>query len=125
MHKIYIYSILILGLFILLVLVEHYAPKPINWDYHFSASKKIPYGCKVLKDMLPKVFYDKEITTNNQSLYPNLNVDEPDKTNLVFITRFFNLTSLDCNALLNYVEKGNHAFISAIHFDGPFADTLN
>ncbi len=125
MGRKYKYIIIILGLLTLLVLVQHFAPKPVNWDYHFSASKKIPYGCKVLKDMLPRVFYDKEISTNNQSLYPNFEVDEPGKTNLVCITRFFNLTSLDCNALLNYVEKGNHAFISAIHFDGPFADTLD
>ncbi len=125
MNKKYIYSILILGLFTLLVLAEHFAPKPVNWDYHFSASKKIPYGCKVLKDMLPNVFYDTKITTNNQSLYPNLDVDHMEQTNLIFITRFFNVTSLDCEALLNHVENGNHVFISAIRFDGIFADTLN
>ncbi len=120
------YFFIITGLFVLLIIIEHYAPEPVNWNYYFSASKKDPYGCKILRDMLPVSFNDHEILTNDESLYPNITTQKSTNTsNFMIITNQFNISSLDCNALLDFVKEGNHVFISALDYTGPFADTLN
>jgi hypothetical protein len=117
------YLVIILVLFVLLIVVKHYMPKPVNWDLSFNGYKKIPYGCSVMKDLLPIIFPGNGISVNDKSFYLTL-----DSTftghNLLIINSAFNPDNLDLETLLDFVSHGNTVFISSLSFSERFSDTL-
>ncbi|MFO7657865.1 MAG: DUF4350 domain-containing protein [Bacteroidales bacterium] len=116
--------ILLVVLFVLLIVAEHYAPRPVSWNYTFNASHSTPYGCRVMrKELLPAVFNNK-VSDNTVTFYEGLSRDHPPNTNLVIIASEFNPDKLDLAALLKFAEGGNHVFISAFGFSKKLLDTL-
>lgn len=118
-----IFAVLLLVIFIVIGIVEYNAPLPLNWDYSFSRFDKIPYGEYAVYDMLEDIFPGKKITSSDLSLYNSLD-DSTINTNLIIINKTFAPDSLEADALLRFVSRGNTAFISAEEFWGDFADTL-
>jgi hypothetical protein len=62
------YIVLLACVFILLVLIEYYSPKPVNWKPTFSKKDKIAYGDYVVFDYLSDIFPGKEIKTATRGL---------------------------------------------------------
>ena len=120
-EKIYIAALLLI--FIILGVVEYNAPVPINWDASYSKSDKIPYGEYAVYDMLEDIFPGKKISSSELPLY-NVLDDSTENTNLIIINNSFEPDSLETNTLLDYVGRGNTAFIASENFDGNFSDTL-
>ena len=117
--------IILVALTVLLVIVEHYAPEPVNWNYSFSEKDKIPMGCWVLKkDLLPRLFNEQLITVNNGSLFQTLDSQSFQNKNLIIITSDFNPDPADLDQLLDFVSQGNQVFLAAFHFSKSLADTL-
>ncbi|HEX8350756.1 MAG TPA: DUF4350 domain-containing protein [Hymenobacter sp.] len=138
------FQLYLLGLLVLFgayVLVEYNQPKPVNRTPTFINHDKIPYGTYALFDLLPGLF-GKPVQTVREpifnQLYPTADPDSPklDSTpelatgsatalTYCFINNTFRLDSVDCNALLRFVNLGNDVFIAAEEFDSDLRDTLH
>ncbi len=118
------YFVLIGLLFTLLVVLQHFVPKPVDWQINFRGASKSPYGCFVVKDILPQFFPDKRISYNNISLYEAKNIGNFENNNLVIITNRFSPDEYDLAVLLDFVSSGNTVFISAFDFSTALSDTL-
>ena len=118
------YLIFILLLFVALVVLKHYMPKSVNWDWSFDKESKSPYGCRIMHDMLDSIFPDQLISVNNSSPYIALQQNENRYKNLIIITSSFEPDDLDLDALLDYAGEGNNVFISAMNFSDAVCDTL-
>lgn len=115
--------ILIIGL-IILVFVEYSAPKPIAWKATYKKTDKIPFGTYLLWDLLPEIFPEQEITENRTSWY--LLFKKPkEETTFFYVNSSFQPDHLDKDALLDFVNQGNTAFIAAYYYGQDFLDTLS
>ncbi|MFW5886205.1 MAG: DUF4350 domain-containing protein [Bacteroidota bacterium] len=117
------YLFFILALFITMILFQHYAPKPVDWRYNFQGKEKVPYGCKVLKDMLPVIFPGKKIITHHSSLYRELK-DVGENKNLIIITERFQPDVMDQEKMLEFVRAGNNVFIASLSYGKSFSNSL-
>lgn len=106
-------------------LFEYYRPVPIDWTGTYINKDKIPFGTKVLYDLLPDIFGNQEVKSLRIPIYNHLTENKlPKKSNYVFVCREFNISRNDQNQLLEYVANGNTAFISAYYFDDSLSNTL-
>jgi len=107
------------------VLAELARPRTIDWSESYSRSHKIPYGCYILKDMLPEILTQSKITENQKSFYTSAISDTLRRnTSLAVITNIFEPDKTDLHALLHFVSNGNNALVSTMSFGKLFADTL-
>ena len=117
------YVILICVLLSALVVVRHYARKPVDWKITFDYRHKAPYGCFVMNDLFHALFSD-SIVYNNESVYDNDLIKKAAGRNLVIITGQFDPDDAESGSLFDFVGKGNTAFISAQDIPDDFLDTL-
>jgi hypothetical protein len=111
------------GTILLFLLVNLFSPKQFNWTPTFSSRDKNPFGSFVLNDLLADIFPIQEIVNNNLTFYEaadSINTDH----NIIAIAIQMSLEGEDTKALLNMVDAGTNAFLSANYFSGLFADTL-
>lgn len=118
------YIAIIVLLFAAFVLVEYYAPRPVDWHTSFSKTDKIPYGDYVVYDFLSDIFPGKNIKVTTQSVYNSLEDSSGGKSNYVIINDYAEFDTLDVKTLLNYVASGNNVFIAVKNYFGPLADSL-
>jgi hypothetical protein len=124
-RKTIIYTTLLLLILGLYLAAEFLLPDKTDWKESFSSNDKIPYGCYVIYKMLPQMFPGQKIKNNNLSLFELLEKNEMNSANnLVIITYSFNPDNNDLDALLNFLQRGNTALISAVKFGEIFSDTL-
>ncbi|MFB9863403.1 DUF4350 domain-containing protein [Rufibacter immobilis] len=106
-------------LFTLFVVVEYYRPKPIDWRQTFSNKDKIPYGTYVLFELLPDLFKHEPVTSVRLPVVNQVEAQTDSAAqpvNYLFVNSSFRVDSLELEALLEFVQKGNNAFISARRF---------
>ncbi len=102
-------------------LFEYYRPRPIDWTPTYSNKDKIPLGSQALYELLPDMFAKQKIVSVRLPIYNQLKESKlPAISNYVFVNQNFEIDGNDRKSLLNYVSKGNTAFISAY----DFPDTL-
>ena len=118
------YGILLVLLFAVLVLVEYFTPKPINWDRTFSNKDKIPYGTYLLYELLPDIFPNQDVDAVRLPVVNQLENLRVPESNYVFINSGFQIDSLDRNALMDYVLNGNNVFIAAETFSSNLTKAL-
>lgn len=107
---------------------EMYKPKPINWTVTYKKEDKIPYGNKILFEMLPSLFGNKPVRTNYLTVYEDSRAQSDTVQvieNHIFIQREFQLSEAEVIWLLDYVRKGGHVFIAAERIMSPLADSLH
>jgi hypothetical protein len=112
-------------LFVVLIMVQHYTPKPISWTITCNIHSKSPYGCYVLNDMFKTLFPGQQVTENNNSLFVSLDTLTEESQNLIVITPGFDPDEYDLKALLSFVSKGNRVFISSTNMGQLLLDTLH
>jgi hypothetical protein len=113
----------IIILFVALILLVHYRPKQVSWELNCNSGSKAPYGCMVVRQMLPYLFPGEKIRDSRMSFFQLLNSGSV-KGNLIVITQKFDPSATDLNILLNYVSEGNDLFVSALDFSEGFGDTI-
>lgn len=123
MHKKNIRYSVIIVLFILLIVLQHFAPRTVSWNYDFRKVNKAPYSCYVLRTMFDTVFSGNKIIEGYNSFY-EANEALENCNNIIIITDDFSPDNLDLNILLNRVGEGKSAFISSYSFSSSFSDTL-
>lgn len=117
------YVIALLLLAAAYVLVEWYRPDPVNWSRTYVNTDKIPYGTYALFELLDESFPGARIETVRVPAY-NLFKDSTVRGTYLFIGPSFNADKNDLEALLDFVRKGNTAFIAAEMFAPAFLDSL-
>lgn len=111
-------------LFIVLIALNHYSPKPINWNETYERKSKSPYGCYVLNDMLASVFPGQPVEYNNESFYVSPGITHVGNANIIVVTSDFSPDKTDLEALLKSVFRGNTLFVAANSFGKNFKDSL-
>ncbi len=106
----------------LLIVAKIWGPKPIDWSPTLDPEDKIPYGTWVLQEELRSIFSE-VIPLASNSWYELFDEDHPPAAVISLSQNFFS-DSLDAVSLLNYVDSGGFAFISAAYFAGLLADSL-
>jgi hypothetical protein len=117
------YIVALAVLLILFVVVQLLVPKSLDWTPTFLASDRNPFGAFVSRRVLDSFFEGNEVKTNNLTFY-ELQDSIRTGENVMSISTRFAPDPEDVNVLLNKVNNGSHAFISASSFRGKFADTL-
>ncbi len=124
--------------FALLVAIQLSSPKPINWTPTFSGTDKNPYGTYILLSRLSDLFPDQNLTINSRSLYDFFYLSADNRAalhlfnpasqgacyNIILITQYLELDSLDARTLLQFVATGNSAFLATPSFGKLLEDTL-
>lgn len=114
---------IVFALFAGLIVVKHFLPRQVDWNLSFSGFQKKPFGCIIARESLTNLFPGKTVDIQSASLYMSLK-DQYEKRNLIIICDDFSPDLYDCRSLLQFVESGNNAFVSAMSFNGKFCDTL-
>lgn len=117
--KLVLYSILI-------IIAAYLMPVEKNWSKSFSNKHDWPYGGKVMQDVLSDLFPDNNITTTKLPMYNTLDELDVDSNYLLVtidISVYFD--SLELSAMLQFVDRGNAAFISSYYKGYNLIDTLH
>ena len=89
-------------------------PQPRDWSPNFSISKKSPYGTYIIKDALPYLFPEGEVSFARMSVREQLRVGRtPFLKTYFFVSPFFKIVPGDLEAVLEEVEGGGALFVSA------------
>lgn len=111
---------------ILFVLVEIFKPKQTDWTVSFSRKDKIPFGTFVLFDLMKETYPKNMLKTQRRSFREFIEQQElSSNTNYIIITEKLDINDLDINDMLQFVERGNNMFISALFINQAFLDSLN
>ncbi len=119
-----LYLIVVTLLFVALIAINHYAPKPIDWRETYDFAGKSPYGCYILNDMSATLFPGQTVLKSDDCFYVALDSNSVEKENLIVITSDFKPDKLDLDVLLKFVAKGNDFFVSSTSFGNLFPDRL-
>lgn len=118
MRKEKILYILLGSLFVVYVVVEYYAPKPLDWTITFSEYDKNPFGSFILYDRLEDFFSEKGVS------YKTLSEARDELGHELILTTGFEPSETDIKALFDMLKEGKNIFISAKFFSARFLDTL-
>jgi len=128
MKKDWKYILYISAAFGLFVAVRMFSPKQYDWTITLAHDDKNPFGTYALNEVLPDLFPNKEIHHSYLTLY-ELKDSLHRMGNIFIITQNFGpqmgAEDPDAKALLNHVNEGGTAFISANYFGSTLSDTLN
>jgi len=111
-------------LLIILVVIKHSIPKPLNWDKTYEYGDKIPYGCSGLYSVLKDLFPTGKISVNRFSYYRCFQDKSLPKNSIIIITDKFSPDTTDRKALLDHVALGNNLFIAASDIDNKMCHLL-
>ena len=117
------YILILSACFLLLVAVEYFSPKPLDWRFTLAKTDKIPFGTYVVHDLLEDIFPNNSVEILHKTFYEVDNLS--DEVNLVSLSSSFGSDTEDVEALLEAVEHGATAFIAASSYGSKMADTLN
>jgi len=118
------YIAILLFVVALFVVVQLVAPKPVNWIPTYDPNDKNPFGAYVVKDLMGRLFPAQAIDVNNLTIY-ELQHSIDTGANFFSLSTKFEPDRESVKVLLNKVDSGAHAFLSAYYCYDVFADTLN
>ncbi len=118
--KYILYVSLAIGLF---VIVKLSGPKQYNWNITYAHDDKNPYGAFAFHELLPGLFEGKRISHSYKTLY-EIKDSLSGSDNIVIVSSNFSADKEDTKVLLEHLENGGSAFISAQYFWGHFSDSL-
>ena len=96
-----------------------------DMTHSYSKRSKKPFGSYASYKMLEEKYKEEEISVLNNSFYNNWIAKLGGKKGLyVIISKNVLLSEKDINAMLDYVNNGNHLFIAAEYIDESLTDTL-
>lgn len=100
--------------FVLYVVSDYYAPKPVDWTVTFGEYDKRPFGSYILYEQLDKFFPQKE--ASYKTLYELQSADY----NQLILTTSFAFTETDSLALIQKVRSGATVLVGSESFRGRF-----
>jgi hypothetical protein len=122
MRKNWKYLLILTLTLVLAVTVDWLSPKALNWEPSLRKDDNIPFGTSLLFQMLPDLFPGQSVRTASRTIYEE-KLDTNANANYVFVSQDFQPGNEDIERLLDWVSRGNSAFIAAAYF-GDLSDTL-
>ncbi|MDE5612784.1 MAG: hypothetical protein K2I90_12305 [Odoribacter sp.] len=120
-----------IGICLLVLLTFAYAwyetegPKEVDWSATYSRKDKIPYGTYILYRSLPHLFPEAEIVPANLDLYEELQkVEQVRNTGYISVSAYFKTDGEGAKRLLEWIGRGNWAFIVADKLQDSLLDAL-
>ncbi|PKL80392.1 MAG: hypothetical protein CVV25_04485 [Ignavibacteriae bacterium HGW-Ignavibacteriae-4] len=88
-----------------------------DWTATFNKEDKIPFGTKVLDELLPELFSNSKITYNDVSLYELLDTNKTNQTLIIAYDNLYgrakvNIDFKSLERLIAWVNNGNTAFLN-------------
>jgi len=117
------YVWLFVAMFAVVVVLQYFLPKPINWDRTYSRKDKAPFGTYAIHQLL-KPSYAEKVIINSKTIY-NLKSDSITRNALLLINSDIRLSPTDLKTLLEFVNNGNVVMLAGNNFYGKLADTLH
>ncbi|SFC59691.1 hypothetical protein SAMN05421780_10743 [Flexibacter flexilis DSM 6793] len=111
-------------LFGLVIWAEISRPKPIDWTATYGENDKIPYGSKIVYDLLPQLFDKQSIRANFYSVYQDFEQERHEGENRIFIQSELDLSEVECDYLLSHAAEGGHIFIATEILPQILVDSL-
>jgi hypothetical protein len=119
------YILGLIGVVVAYVLFAYYSPKPINWQPTYQNTDKIPFGTRVVYELLPGLLRQPSVESLRVPVYNHLTDDSlPARSNYIFVCNTLDLSDDDRDQLLGYVRRGNHVFVSAYYMDDSLGSVL-
>ncbi|MDM8160204.1 hypothetical protein QUH73_10300 [Labilibaculum sp. K2S] len=117
----------VIGILIILILMELFAPQPIDWTKSFNEDDKRPFGCFLLKELIQNdLFPDQEFKISSNAIF---NYPETDslstKKNYIFVTNDFSPQEWEINTIMDLAKNGNQIFIASSNLGKAFSDSLH
>lgn len=114
---IFVFSLLLFAIF------EWIKPQPIDWTESYSGLDKIPFGCYIMRDMLPELFPNEELSIQNEPIF-TAEWDSTTSRNFIYINEEFSPDEYETDKLIQQAETGYNIFIAANSIADKLADTL-
>ncbi|MDP2386307.1 MAG: hypothetical protein Q8M29_08040 [Bacteroidota bacterium] len=120
------YIIVLVIVFTAIVYVQMNAPKPVKWNKTYKSKDKIPFGCKVMYDLLDKSAFNGRLEIEKENVFKTLEkvTAQKNQSSSIFINDNLAFDKVETKLLLNYVGKGNKVLLAASNINGLLADTL-
>ena len=120
------YIIIIAATLLFLAILTVMNQREHRWVPTWSKLDKEPYGGKVLHGLMTDLFPGRQISSEYRSLYEIVGKDSSDipDANLLITANYLSLSDEDCNALIQYIQNGHDALVTAGSLGGKLADTL-
>lgn len=118
--------ILLAAGYLLIILVFAWLrPTEIDWTPTFSPEQKIPFASRILFERLPDI-RSEEITSSTRPIFNTLrNLTDTTGHCYFFVNSSLDLSQLDLDQLLDFVQSGNNVFISTDYYPHILLDTLH
>jgi hypothetical protein len=117
------YYFLISTLFILAVVLKMAVPDEVKWTPNYTRQDKSPLGAYILFDQLETLFPEKSVRISDQPIYLTMD-DSLHAVNYLLLNTDFEMDPIELEQMLQFVERGNIAFLSVEGFPATLADTL-
>ena len=126
-----IYIGILVMLFVGIIIVEFSTPQPVNWDYTFNETHKIPFGTYVLYEELETLFPESKVKDIRVTPYEYFdeyyNWDDGGYTisgSYLYIDKKSDIDDTSAEELLSFAAAGNDVFISSEYFPNKLVDSL-
>ncbi len=120
MKKDRIFVYVFVGLFVLYVVLDFMAPKPIDWKVTYGANDKNPFGAYILNDRSAD-FFDNGLNLSRLTLSE---LSEANEENILILADQVNIERADLDNLWQILEKGGNVLIGGASFNSKLKDTL-
>lgn len=111
---------MLIAAFLLYVIFQILAPKPLNWTISLAHEDKNPFGAYVLDEVIDTLF-----NSVSKSYLTTFERQDSLETNQLIITTNFYPDREDLDVILDHVDKGGNVLISAHNFTPLLTDTLS
>lgn len=111
------FLVALVGLYFLLL---YFMPRKFNWLVTLYQKDKNPFGTYIFKSLIDNSWLE-AINTSNRTLYELQELEDP---NLLILCEHFSVSLSEIETLLEKVNGGKTAIISAHHMDTIFTDSL-
>ena len=117
------YYVILATIFVGVILLYYFQPKPINWSRTYNKNDKIPFGCYAVFHLL-RGTYAPIVESNQQDMY-NLNEgNTAQEQTLLIINDELNFSKLEIKSLFKFLNKGNTVLLCATDFGAHLKDTF-
>jgi hypothetical protein len=106
------------------LVAQYYKPTATNWVSTYLKEDKIPFGTYILFNEMHDLFPKTDVRVTRDPIYNTLKDIDFKNTSYLLISHSIEVDKLDFKELINFVEKGNNAFIAAFDFGKTLRDTL-
>lgn len=100
-------------LIVVYLLAQYYKPKPTDWTATYLKEDKIPFGSYLLHEEIGELFPGTAVKVSKAPVYNTLKNQHYQHAAYLFVAGEMRLDSLDCAALVQFMEQGNQVFIAS------------